>query len=44
MLKEVGIDNITLKLFKDGRHEMINEVNREEVFEFVLNWLENTLN
>lgn len=44
MLKKAGVENITLKLFKDGRHEMLNEVNREEVFEFVLNWIENTLN
>ena len=44
MLKEAGVENITLKLFKDGRHEMLNEVNREEVFEFVLNWLGNALN
>ena len=44
MLKEAGVENITLKLFKDGRHEMLNEVNREEVFEFVLNWIENNLN
>lgn len=44
MLKKAGVENITLKLFKDGRHEMLNEVNREEVFEFVLNWLENNVN
>lgn len=44
ILKEAGVENITLKLFKDGRHEMLNEVNREEVFEFVLNWLESKAN
>lgn len=42
MLKKAGIEDITFKLFKNGRHEMLNEVNREEVFEFVLNWIEGT--
>lgn len=40
MLKETGKEKVTLKLFANGRHEMLNEVNREEVFEFVLNWME----
>lgn len=40
MLKETGKEHVTLKLFANGRHEMLNEVNREEVFDFVLNWME----
>ena len=43
MLKEVGIEDVTLKLFKDGRHEMLNEINRDEVFEFILNWIESKI-
>ena len=39
MLKETGKQDVTLKLFENGRHEMLNEVNREEVFEFVLDWI-----
>lgn len=39
MLKEAGLEDVTLKLFKDGRHEMLNEVNRGEVFKFVLDWI-----
>ena len=31
-LKKVGISDLTLKLYKDGRHEMLNEINKEEVF------------
>ncbi len=34
-----GIKNITLKLYPDGRHEMLNEINRKEVYEDVLDWL-----
>lgn len=39
MLKETGKQDVTLKLFPNGRHEMLNEVNRKEVFDFVLNWI-----
>jgi len=39
MLKKTGKDDVTLKLFPNGRHEMLNEVNREEVFAFVLDWI-----
>ena len=41
MLKEAGVENITFKLFENGRHEMLNEVNRKEVFDFILEWIEN---
>ena len=37
--KNAGIDNLTLKLYKEGRHEMLNEINKEEVEKDVLNWL-----
>lgn len=39
MLKETGKQDVTLKLFHNGRHEMLNEVNRQEVFEFILEWI-----
>jgi alpha-beta hydrolase superfamily lysophospholipase len=34
-----GIKDITLKLYKGGRHEMLNEVNKNEVEQDVINWL-----
>jgi alpha-beta hydrolase superfamily lysophospholipase len=37
--KKAGIKNISCKLYKDGRHEMLNEINREEVFRDVIQWL-----
>ncbi|MDL4839313.1 alpha/beta hydrolase [Aquibacillus rhizosphaerae] len=37
--EKVGISNITSHFYKDGRHEMLNEINRQEVFEDVLNWI-----
>jgi alpha-beta hydrolase superfamily lysophospholipase len=39
VLKDAGVKNITCKLYSDGRHEMLNEVNRSEVYGDFLNWL-----
>lgn len=38
--KELGIKDVTVKTYKGGRHEMLNEVNYQEVFEDILNWME----
>lgn len=35
-----GVTDVTLTMYLDGRHEMLNETNREEVFSDVLTWLE----
>ena len=37
---ENGIEEITLKFYEGGRHEMLNETNRDEVHQDVLAWLE----
>lgn len=37
--KKAGMKNVTMKLYKDGRHEMLNELNRAEVYTDVLNWI-----
>ena len=37
--KEHGIMDLTHKLYKDGRHEMLNEINKEEVTFDILKWL-----
>lgn len=37
--KDYGIEDIQYKLYKDGRHEMLNEINRVEVMEDVIDWL-----
>ncbi len=34
-----GVKDIDFKLFEGGRHEMLNEINKDEVYRFVLNWL-----
>lgn len=37
--KKYGIKDVTYKLYKDGRHEMLNEINRNEVMDDVVDWL-----
>lgn len=37
---EAGCTDVTLKLYREGRHEMFNEINREEVYADTLAWLE----
>ncbi len=38
-LKGAGIRNVDLKLYPTGRHEMLNEINREEVIMDLKGWL-----
>lgn len=38
--KKLGIKDLEYKLYKDGRHEMLNEINRDEVIENVIEWLD----
>lgn len=38
--RKLGVQDIECKLYPDGRHEMLNEINREEVMADVLGWLE----
>ena len=37
--KKAGMKDVTIKLYKDGRHEMLNELNRDEVYADILDWL-----
>ncbi len=39
-LKDVGIQNIRLKLYEGDRHEVLNEADREVVMRDILAWLE----
>lgn len=42
-LIKVGMQNVSLRLYEKGRHEMLNEINREEVYQYVLKWLNQTV-
>ncbi|ERI91564.1 hydrolase, alpha/beta domain protein [Clostridiales bacterium oral taxon 876 str. F0540] len=37
--KKAGLNNITMKLYEDMRHEILNEIGKEEVYEDILNWI-----
>jgi len=39
--KEIGIRDVQMKLYPGFRHEILNEVNKNEVYEDILNWLNN---
>lgn len=38
--RQAGCQDITVHLYPGGRHEMLNEINREEVYADILTWLE----
>lgn len=39
-LRAAGLGDVTSKVYEGGRHEMLNETNREEVVKDLLDWLE----
>ncbi len=41
--RAAGMQDVVCKLYPNGRHEMLNEVNRSEVYNDVLNWVESKL-
>ena len=38
-IRDAGVKNVEVKLYKDGRHEMFNELNKEEVWNDLIVWL-----
>lgn len=42
-LTAAGLSDVTLKLYEEGRHESLNEVNREAVMGDLLAWLQGVL-
>jgi alpha-beta hydrolase superfamily lysophospholipase len=43
MYGSAGIEDLQLKLYPGGRHEMINEINRQEVYQDIAAWLQKHL-
>ncbi len=43
LFDEAGCRDVSIKLYPGGRHEMLNETNRQEVYGDVLAWLEKYL-
>lgn len=43
MFRRAGVRDVTVRLYPGGRHEMVNELGREQVLEDLLTWLETRL-
>lgn len=41
--EKVGLKKVTYKLYPEGRHEMFNEINRQDVMKDVVTWLDEIL-
>lgn len=41
--RAAGLANLTCKIYPEGRHEMLNEINRQEVLADIVQWLERIL-
>lgn len=42
-LHAAGLNNLQLKLYEGGRHELLNETNRSEVAQDIYQWIEETV-
>ena len=40
MLKKTGHRNVSMKIYEDARHEILNEINRDEVYADIIEWLD----
>ena len=40
---KAGLKNVTCRLYPDGRHEMLNEINKADVYNDILNWLKENI-
>jgi len=40
LYKQSGLSNVSYKFYEDGRHEMLNEINREIVMADIIKWLD----
>jgi alpha-beta hydrolase superfamily lysophospholipase len=37
--RAVGLDDVTVRVYDEGRHEILNEINRAEVIDDLVGWL-----
>ena len=40
MFKNIGMKNVSLKLYPTDRHEILNETDRDQVYQDLLSWLD----
>ncbi|MEG0296957.1 MAG: alpha/beta hydrolase [Clostridium sp.] len=37
--RDLGVNNVSIKLYDDARHELLNEINKDEVYDYVGKWI-----
>lgn len=37
--KNTGVEDVTIKVYPDARHELVNEFNKDEVIDDMIAWL-----
>ena len=42
-VKKIGCKNVDIKLYPNDRHEILNELDRKQVYEDLYNWMQNKL-
>ena len=42
-LRAAGLENIRVKLYEGGRHELLNETNRQDIMQDICRWIEKVL-
>jgi alpha-beta hydrolase superfamily lysophospholipase len=43
-MKQAGLSGTAFKMYPQARHEILNEINREEVMQDVIDWIDDHLN
>lgn len=43
MFKSVGMENVTTQIYPLCRHEILNELNRQDIYQDIFNWIQNTI-
>ena len=41
--RKAGMQDVSIKLYEGGRHEMLNEINKDEVYSDILAWIQNKI-
>jgi alpha-beta hydrolase superfamily lysophospholipase len=41
--RDAGVKDVTVKLYKNGRHETFNEINRDEATADLIAWIDSKL-
>ena len=44
LYKNAGVNNVQVNLYPEARHEILLELNREEVYNDVIQWIKDVLN